>query len=161
MNFGGFGFTHSTLAPLSGAYKNVVEKTRFRLTWYFHTNSILLLYWQSIVLSEILPWFYLLDRFKKDFQSSLCRCLSSVDCVSVSHMLILCQMSALITSKFTSKCHSRKTKLTSQYNSILKLVILTHYSPVLFFYTPWKHQKILFSILRGYRKLKPGCNGLK
>ena len=41
--------------------------------------------------------------------------------------------------------------------------VLTHYSPVLVFYTPWKHQKIFrFSdIFRGYRKATPGCNGLR
>ena len=32
---------------------------------------------------------------------------------------------------------------------------LTHYSPVLFFYTPWKYRYI-----RGYRKATPGCNRL-
>ena len=39
---------------------------------------------------------------------------------------------------------------------------LTHYSSVLLFYTPWKHQKIFrFSnVFRGYRKPTPGCNGL-
>ena len=39
---------------------------------------------------------------------------------------------------------------------------LTHYSPVLLFYTPWKHQKTFrFSdVFRGYRKATPGCNGL-
>ena len=40
--------------------------------------------------------------------------------------------------------------------------ILTHYSPVLLFYTPWKHQKICrFSdVFSGYRKAVPGSNGL-
>ena len=40
--------------------------------------------------------------------------------------------------------------------------ILTDYSLVLFFYTPWKHQKnFRFSdVFRGYRKTTPGCNGL-
>ena len=40
---------------------------------------------------------------------------------------------------------------------------LTHYSPVLLFYNPWKHQKIFrFSdVFRGYRKTTPGCNGLR
>ena len=39
---------------------------------------------------------------------------------------------------------------------------LTHYSPVLLFYAPWKHQKICrFSdVFRGYRKATPGCNEL-
>ena len=39
---------------------------------------------------------------------------------------------------------------------------LTHYSPVLLFYTPRKNQKTFkFSdVLRGYRKATPGCNGL-
>ena len=41
--------------------------------------------------------------------------------------------------------------------------ILTHHSPVLLFYTLWKHQKTFrFSdVFRGYRKATPGCNGLK
>ena len=41
--------------------------------------------------------------------------------------------------------------------------VLTHYSPVLLFNTPWKHQKTFrFSdVFRGYRKVTPGCNGLK
>ena len=40
---------------------------------------------------------------------------------------------------------------------------LTHYSPVLLFYIPWKHQKSFgFSdVFRGYRKANPGCNELK
>ena len=40
---------------------------------------------------------------------------------------------------------------------------LTHYSPVLLFYTPWNDQKTFrFSdVFRGYRKATPGCNGLK
>ena len=38
---------------------------------------------------------------------------------------------------------------------------LTHYSLVLLFYTPWKHQKTFrFSVFRGYKKATPGCNGL-
>ena len=39
---------------------------------------------------------------------------------------------------------------------------LTHYCPVLVFYTPWKHQKTFrFSdVFRGYRKATPSCNGL-
>ena len=38
---------------------------------------------------------------------------------------------------------------------------LTHYSPVLLFYTPIKHQKNkMFYVFRGYRKATPGCNGL-
>ena len=39
---------------------------------------------------------------------------------------------------------------------------LTHYSPMLLFYTPLKHQKTFrFSdVFRGYRKVTPGCNGL-
>ena len=41
-------------------------------------------------------------------------------------------------------------------------VVLTHYSPVFLFYTPWKYQKTLrFSdVFRGYRKATRGCNGL-
>ena len=40
--------------------------------------------------------------------------------------------------------------------------ILTHYSPVLLSYIPWKHQKTFrFSdVFRGYRKATPGRNGL-
>ena len=40
---------------------------------------------------------------------------------------------------------------------------LTHYSPVLLFYTPWKYQKIFrFSdVFRRYRKATPSCNELK
>ena len=40
--------------------------------------------------------------------------------------------------------------------------ILTHYSPVLLFYTHWKHQETFrFSdIFMGYRKATLGCNGL-
>ena len=44
----------------------------------------------------------------------------------------------------------------------MQLCSLTHYSPVLLFYTPWKHQKTFrFSdVFRGYRKAIPVCNGL-
>ena len=47
--------------------------------------------------------------------------------------------------------------------SIVNFSCSIHYSPVLLFYTPWKHQKTLkFSdVLRGYIKATPGCNGLK
>ena len=40
--------------------------------------------------------------------------------------------------------------------------LLTHYNPVLLFYTPWKHQKTFRfpDVFRGYRKATPGCNGL-
>ena len=42
---------------------------------------------------------------------------------------------------------------------------LTHYSLVLLFYIPWKHQKIFYNtwkmiFFRGYRKATPDCNGL-
>ena len=39
---------------------------------------------------------------------------------------------------------------------------LTHYRPVLLFYTPWKYQKTVrfFDVFRGYRKATLGCNGL-
>ena len=42
------------------------------------------------------------------------------------------------------------------------LCTLTHYSPVLLFYTPWKHQKTFrFSdVFRGCRKATAGCNSL-
>ena len=48
-------------------------------------------------------------------------------------------------------------------------VCLTHYSPVLLFDTPWKHQKTfrfsknvrgLSDVFRGCRKTTPGCYGL-
>ena len=42
--------------------------------------------------------------------------------------------------------------------SLLVLSELTHYSPLLLFYTPWKHQKTF--VFRGHRKATPGCNGL-
>ena len=44
----------------------------------------------------------------------------------------------------------------------ISLRILTHYSQVLLFYTPWKHQKIFrFSDdFRGYRNATPGSNRL-
>ena len=43
------------------------------------------------------------------------------------------------------------------------LVCLTNCSPVLLFYTRWKHQKTFrFSdVFRGYRKATLGCDGLK
>ena len=39
---------------------------------------------------------------------------------------------------------------------------LTHYSPMLFFYTPWNHQKtfMFFNVFRGYIKAIPDCNRL-
>ena len=40
-------------------------------------------------------------------------------------------------------------------------IYLTHYSPVLLSYAPWKHQKTfrLSDVSRGYRKATLGCNG--
>ena len=45
---------------------------------------------------------------------------------------------------------------------VISFVNLTHFSPVLLFYTPWKHQKTFrfFDVFRGNRKVTPGCNGL-
>ena len=39
---------------------------------------------------------------------------------------------------------------------------LTHYIPVLLFYTPWKHQETsnFSDVFKGYRKATPDCNGL-
>ena len=37
--------------------------------------------------------------------------------------------------------------------------ILTHYSPLLLFYIPWKQET--FPVFRGYRKATPGCNELR
>ena len=63
--------------------------------------------------------------------------------------------------------HRETSQLTCSANQYIGLYIvwkaaLTHYSPVLLFYIPWKHQKTLrFSdVFRGYRKATPGCNGL-
>ena len=40
-------------------------------------------------------------------------------------------------------------------------VCLTYYSQVLLFYTPWKQKTFSFSdVLREYRKVTSGCNGL-
>ena len=45
---------------------------------------------------------------------------------------------------------------------LYKNISLTHYSPVLLFYTPWKYQKTerFSDVFRGYRKATPSCNGL-
>ena len=45
----------------------------------------------------------------------------------------------------------------------LRSTPLTHYSPLLLFYAPWKYQKAFrFSdVFRGYGKATPGRNGLK
>ena len=56
--------------------------------------------------------------------------------------------------------HFYKTSLLLE--TILSYLI-THYSLVLLFYIPWKHQKkFRFSdVFRRYRKATPGCNGLR
>ena len=44
-----------------------------------------------------------------------------------------------------------------------RVMVLTHFRPVLLFYTPWKHQKAIrksSDACRGYRKGTPDCNGL-
>ena len=43
----------------------------------------------------------------------------------------------------------------------LEKYILTNYSPVLLFYTPWKQQEIFrfFDVFTEYRKATLGCNG--
>ena len=48
------------------------------------------------------------------------------------------------------------------YGDISKTFYLTHYSPVLLFYTPWKHHKTFrFSeVFKRHRKATLGCNGL-
>ena len=47
--------------------------------------------------------------------------------------------------------------ILSEYRhlGIVLCFTLTHYSPVLLFYTPWKHD-----VFRGHRKVTPDCNGL-
>ena len=61
-------------------------------------------------------------------------------------------------------CFHRKNKCIFEQNFewFLEKFLLTHYSPVLLFFTPWIHQKTFrFSdVFRGYRKATPGCNGL-
>ena len=43
------------------------------------------------------------------------------------------------------------------------MIGLNHYSPLLLFYTRWKHHKTsrFSDVFRGYRKRTTGCNGLK
>ena len=57
-----------------------------------------------------------------------------------------------------------KTQVLTKSMNISNLVIatLTHYNPLLLFYTPWKHQiTFRFSdVFRGCRKETPGCHGL-
>ena len=52
--------------------------------------------------------------------------------------------------------------LVSCQSFLVTYALLTHYSQVLLFDTPWKHQKnFRFSdVFRGYIKAAPGCNGL-
>ena len=56
------------------------------------------------------------------------------------------------------KCSSIFENVWNTYREIK----LTHYSPVLLFYTLWKHQKTFRfpGVFRGYRKPTPGCNKL-
>ena len=58
--------------------------------------------------------------------------------------------------------HTCKTCKQYKKPSHRLVVGLTHYSPVLLFNNPWKHQKTFrFSdVFRGKRKATPGCNGL-
>ena len=53
--------------------------------------------------------------------------------------------------------------LVSCQSFLVTYALLTHYSQVLLFDTPWKHQKnFRFSdVFRGYRKATPGCNRLR
>ena len=39
--------------------------------------------------------------------------------------------------------------------------LLTHFQPMLHFYTPWKHQKTYGDVFKGYRSWTLGENGLK
>ena len=59
----------------------------------------------------------------------------------------------------------RKTCKQAFKNHATHMSILSHYSPFLLIYIPWKHQKTYrfsdrFSdVFRGYRYATPGCNG--
>ena len=68
-------------------------------------------------------------------------------------------------------CHGYKRSDSLEQDPIRKTtdmyrdhpsIKVTHYSPLLLFYTPWKHWKTFrFSdVFRWYRKATPGCNGL-
>ena len=61
-------------------------------------------------------------------------------------------------------CFHRKIKCIFEQNFkwFLEKSLLTHYSLVLLFFTPWIHQKTFRfpDVFRGYRKATPGCNGL-
>ena len=62
----------------------------------------------------------------------------------------------------TSICHKNwKPRILHFFTAIKPR--LTHYSPVLLFYTPWNHQKTqrFSDDFKGYRKATPDCNGLK
>ena len=65
-----------------------------------------------------------------------------------------------VTRKLAKFCEFFNGQILSK---ILIYMYLTHFSPVLLFYSPWKHQKTFkFSdVFRRYRKAVPGCNGLK
>ena len=55
-----------------------------------------------------------------------------------------------------TKWYNKSKKYHGKMKSTCDKQHLTHYSPVLLFYTPLKHHKTF----RGYLKPTPGCNGL-
>ena len=83
-----------------------IQKTRFKLSWYFHKNSTFLHVpehsfcpdVQSEILIMVLP-FCLLWKLIFNIRDG---CLSWVDCVLNCHMLIVCYMSALVINNFYS-----------------------------------------------------------
>ena len=95
------------------------------------------------------------------------------------HLMHMLQPKPLIIfgnlSKVTYKrvAYAKKFKPKPEFSELLKKtkndhknnykICLTHYSPVLFFHTPWKHQKTVGfpDVFTGYRKATPGYNGLK
>ena len=65
--------------------------------------------------------------------------------------------------RITRRKHPQGTKYTNFNYYQQQWFNLTYYSPVLLFYTLWKHRKtfrLFFYTLWGYRKATPGCNGL-
>ena len=69
--------------------------------------------------------------------------------------IVFWSSSYLTSFSFTSiRMPLRDTEQHNTFSKCMNYPTLTHYNPVLFFCTPWKH-------FGGYRKATPGCDGLQ
>ena len=142
-------------------FKDFAEPLSWELIW---AN-----FWIFYIFSHFLPYIMLIigTRFVLRFTRNGLPGVSAKNAVRNRYWLIAGEefmfwsLRTAIQWRFIMSNASFSPLRTSWYHCIFLASYLTHYNPVLLFYTLWKHQKTFwFSVFTGYRKATPGCNGL-